>query len=75
VNADPEDVARVRADGDLLAFVRSLATPTKPAVPPPAEPEPEPPTYVIPRKGAWPVGTAASGPTPGCSCTDCHPAV
>lgn len=68
---DPEDIATLRADGDLLAWVRSL-TPqpaTKPAV---AEAEePDQPSYHIPRRGAWPCGTAATGPTPK-PCPNCQ---
>jgi hypothetical protein len=65
MSADPDDIAALRADGDLVAYLLSL-TSGKPAKPKPAEPdaEPEPPTYHIPRKGAWPCGTAPSGPTP-----------
>ncbi|MFF5473383.1 hypothetical protein [Streptomyces achromogenes] len=67
---DPEDIAALRADGDLTAYLISLTGRT-PATPKPADAEPEPPTYHIPRKGAWPCGTAPSGPTPA-PCTDCQ---
>ena len=62
-----EDVAAMRADGSLREYFQFL-TGRNPAKPKPAETEPEPPSYHIPRPGAWPCGTAASGPTPP-SCT------
>jgi hypothetical protein len=74
ITDDPEDIAALRADGDLVSYLLSLAgaTPPKPA---PAEPqEPEEPDYVIPHRGAWPIGSAASGPTPThgkCTCPRC----
>lgn len=63
MSADVEDIAALRADGDLVSYLLSLTgrTPTKPK---PAEAEPPAPAYHIPRKGAWPCGTAPSGPTP-----------
>jgi hypothetical protein len=63
MTAERDDIAALRADGDLVNYLLSLTgrTPTKP---PPAEPADEPPAYHIPRPGAWPCGTAASGPTP-----------
>lgn len=69
---DPADLAAMREEGDLLPYLISLTgrTPTKPK---PAEPEPadERPKYHIPRPGAWPCGTAATGPTPR-PCNDCQ---
>jgi hypothetical protein len=60
-----EDIAAMREDGDLTDYLIALTgrsrikpKPTKTAA------EPEPPAYHIPRKGAWPCGTAPSGPTP-----------
>jgi hypothetical protein len=55
-----EDIAAMRADGDLLDFIRSLTgQPPKQRTAP--EPEPAP---VIPRSrpGAWPDGTSPPGP-------------
>jgi hypothetical protein len=65
-----EDIAALRAQGDLHAYFLGLLgpTPTKPAPAPRAELQE--PTYHIPRKGAWPCGTAASGPTPA-PCDGC----
>jgi len=65
-----EDIAALKADGDLKAYLISLTGRT-PAAPPPAAAEPDKPPYHIPRKGAWPCGTAPSGPTPP-SCSDCQ---
>jgi hypothetical protein len=58
-----EDLAAIRDEGSLVALFTQLAGKT---LPPPveAEPENETPAYHIPRPGAWPCGTAASGPTP-----------
>ena len=72
MTADPEDIAALRADGDLVAYLLSLAggQSTKPK---PAEDEQPEPIYHIPRKGAWPCGTAPSGPTPP-PCTHHDPA-
>lgn len=71
MTANPDDIAALRADGDLVGYLLSLSgrTPTKPK---PAEAEDEPPSYHIPRPGAWPCGTAASGPTPK-PCGNCPP--
>ncbi|WP_044385811.1 hypothetical protein [Streptomyces cyaneogriseus] len=59
----PEDLAAMRAEGDLLPYLISLTgrTPSKPK---PAKAEQQPPGYHIRRPGAWPCGTAATGPTP-----------
>lgn len=67
---NPEDIAALRADGDLTAYLISL-TGRAPAKPKPVAPAPPEPAYHIPRKGAWPCGTAPSGPTPP-PCTDCQ---
>ena len=60
---DPDDIAALRADGDLVSYLLSLTGRT-PAKPKPAATEPPEPAYHIPRPGAWPCGTAPSGPTP-----------
>lgn len=70
----PEDIAELRKQGDLRAFLRQLTgRPTSPesasAIGP--DVEDEPPCYHIPRRGAWPCGTAATGPSPGPTCPDC----
>lgn len=66
----PDDLAAVREEGSLVALFTQLAGKT---LPPAAEPEAETrtPGYHIPRKGAWPCGTAPSGPTPP-PCDDCQ---
>jgi hypothetical protein len=65
---DAEDVAAMREQGDFRAFLNQI-TGRAPAKPKP-EAEDDQPGYHIPRKGAWPCGTAASGPTPA-PCNDC----
>jgi hypothetical protein len=66
-----EDIAAIKADGDLKNYLLALAGRTPKAPPKPAAAELEKPKYHIPRKGAWPCGTAPSGPTPK-PCTDCQ---
>jgi hypothetical protein len=65
-----DDLAAIRAEGSLVDLFAHLA-----GKPLPKQREPEPdeaePAYHIPRKGAWPCGTAATGPTPP-PCTDCQ---
>ena len=58
-----EDIAVMRAEGSLREYFELLIG-RPPAKPKPATAEPAPPAYHIPRPGAWPCGTAASGPTP-----------
>lgn len=74
---DPEDIAALREDGDLIGYLLSL-TGAVPPKPEPAEPEvPAEPEYFIAHRGAWPIGTAPSGPTPmngRCSCPKCSQA-
>ncbi|WP_199546638.1 hypothetical protein [Streptomyces sp. N35] len=71
-----EDIAALRADGDLTAFLLALTgrTPT----PTPAESPADTDTgYRIAHPGAWPIGTAATGPTPThgrCTCPQCEKA-
>lgn len=67
-----EDIAEARAQGDLKDLLLVAAGLTLPA-PKRQKPEPEPPCYHIARPGAWPCGTAASGPSPGPSCPGCTP--
>ncbi|MEV5189292.1 hypothetical protein [Streptomyces werraensis] len=68
---DPADLAAMRAEGDLLPYLISLTGRT-PAKPKSTEPETAvEPSYHIPRPGAWPCGTAATGPTPK-PCNDCQ---
>ncbi|MET7429584.1 hypothetical protein ABZT16_11380 [Streptomyces flaveolus] len=58
-----EDIAAMRKDGDLTDYLIALTGRSR-TKPKPAAAEPEPPAYHIPRKGAWPCGSAPSGPTP-----------
>ncbi|MFE0088800.1 hypothetical protein [Streptomyces sp. NPDC059016] len=69
---DPADIAAMREQGDLLDFIKSL-TGRPPKVPAQrdADPVDEEPCYHIRRPGAWPCGTAASGPTPR-PCDECR---
>jgi hypothetical protein len=62
MDIDPADIVAMREEGDLTAYLLSLGGLSRTAHSTPAEPE-EPP-YHIPRKGAWPCGTAPTGPTP-----------
>jgi hypothetical protein len=68
-----DDLAAIREEGSLVALFTQLAGKTLKQAEP--EPDDEQPSYHIPRPGAWPCGTAATGPTPA-PCTDCrtHPA-
>ncbi|WP_405673164.1 hypothetical protein [Streptomyces sp. NBC_01530] len=68
-----EDIAAMREDGDLAAYLLSLvgATPAKPKPTLVAVPDPG---YRITHVGGWPLGTAATGPTPPpdrCTCAKC----
>lgn len=63
MTAGPEDIAAMRADGDLLDFVRSLAAGTAPKKPPADEP-PDDIEISISRPGAWPTGTHAPDAVP-----------
>jgi hypothetical protein len=79
MTAGPEDLAALREDGDLERYLRSLVSSAQPQPEPtPAEPEaPAEPEYFIAHRGAWPIGTAPSGPTPmngRCSCPKCNQA-
>lgn len=58
-----EDIAAMRADGDLTNYLIALTGRSR-SKPKQTEAEQPEPIYHIPRKGAWPCGTAASGPTP-----------
>lgn len=67
----PEDIATARKEGDLAALLL-LAAGITPKAPRQRQPtEPEAPCFHIRRPGAWPCGTAATGPTPK-PCTDCQ---
>jgi hypothetical protein len=70
VSADVADIAVMREQGDLKAYLLGLGGRTPLAAKPTAEPDK--PSYHIPRKGAWPCGTAPSGPSPK-PCGNCEP--
>jgi hypothetical protein len=59
-----DDLAAVREEGSLVDLFTQLAGKTLPKTAAEGEPEGKKPGYHIPRPGAWPCGTAASGPTP-----------
>jgi hypothetical protein len=66
---EADDLAAVREEGSLVALFTALAGKQIAEPEPPAEDEK--PIYHIPRKGAWPCGTAPSGPTPP-PCSACR---
>ena len=73
---DLDDIAAMRTDGDLRDYLLSLvaATTTAPAEPKPTLTAVPTPGYRITHVGGWPLGTAATGPTPPpdvCTCAKC----
>ncbi|MER7053410.1 hypothetical protein [Streptomyces sp. NPDC000351] len=72
----PEDIAAMRADGslrDYLKYLTSQAARPEPATKPVLVAVPTP-GYRIAHPGGWPLGTAATGPTPppdACTCARC----
>lgn len=67
-----DDITAMEKQGDLSAYMRSLIRPTNAATPTAKKRGPRKPPYHVPRPGAWPCGTAASGPTPE-PCSNCPP--
>ncbi|WP_329114537.1 hypothetical protein [Streptomyces sp. NBC_01353] len=67
----PEGIVDARANGYLKDLLLDAAGIT-PQAPRQRTAEPEAPCYHIPRPGAWPCGTAATGPTPK-PCARCAP--
>ena len=68
-----EDIAALREQGDLKGYLLALAGRT-PAKPKPALTAVPAPAYRIAHVGGWPLGTAATGPTPpatACTCARC----
>jgi len=67
-----EDIVAARAQGDLknLLLLAAGITPKAPKQRPKAEVEK--PCFHIARPGAWPCGSAATGPSPGPSCPECR---
>ena len=66
---DLENIAALREQGDLVDYIKSL--PGRPPKQRTGPPEPDKPCYHIRRPGAWPCGTAATGPTPP-PCSECQ---
>ena len=70
-----ENIAAMRADGSLRDYLQHLAgRRVTPAKPKPALSAVPAPGYRIDHVGGWPLGTAASGPTPPpdtCTCATC----
>lgn len=71
-----EDIAAMRADGSLRDYFKYLTEQAAPAAPKskPALAAVPSPGYRIAHVGGWPLGTAASGPTPppdACTCARC----
>ena len=68
-----EDIAAMREQGDLEDYLRALTG--RPAKPKPARLTVVPaPAYRITHTGGWPLGIAATGPTPPqyvCTCAKC----
>ncbi|MDX3839849.1 hypothetical protein [Streptomyces europaeiscabiei] len=77
-----EDIAAMRADGSLreyFEYLTSQAARPEPASKPALTAVPDP-GYRITHTGGWPLGTAATGPTPPpdrCTCAKCggNPAI
>ncbi|MFD5294740.1 hypothetical protein ACFWJU_05985 [Streptomyces mutabilis] len=73
----PEDIAAMRADGSLRDYLKFLTSQAEKPAAAPAKPTLAAiPTagYRIAHTGGWPLGTAATGPTPPpdvCTCTRC----
>ncbi|MFJ5785386.1 hypothetical protein [Streptomyces hydrogenans] len=65
----PEDIAEARKQGDVTALLLLAAGINRTV--PKQRAEPEAPCYHIRRPGAWPCGTAATGPTPE-PCDECR---
>ncbi|MEU2073597.1 hypothetical protein [Streptomyces sp. NPDC013489] len=66
-----EDIVEAQKQGDIKALLLAAAGIT-PKAPRQRQAEPETPCYHIRRPGAWPCGTAATGPTPQ-PCDECRP--
>lgn len=70
-----EDIAELRKQGDFRAYLRQITGREVDNAPKPAPLAAVPePAYRITHTGGWPLGTAATGPTPPadqCSCAKC----
>lgn len=69
-----EDIAAMRDQGDLKDYLLGLIGEAPAVVKPPTLTAVPAPAYRITHTGGWPLGTAASGPTPPpdtCTCAKC----
>ncbi|MFJ4932358.1 hypothetical protein ACIP8U_00605 [Streptomyces pseudovenezuelae] len=69
-----DDVTALRKQGDLRAYLRQAAAHAAAEAPQPALTAVPSPGYRIAHTGGWPLGTAATGPTPPsdqCTCARC----
>nr|WP_112471628.1 hypothetical protein [Streptomyces sp. ST1020] len=66
---DADDVAAMRKEGNFRDFLDQVTGRT--AKPAPRPVEPAAPGYHVRRPGAWPCGTAPTGPAPA-SCSTCQ---
>ncbi|WP_428956158.1 hypothetical protein [Streptomyces sp. cg35] len=76
MSVDSADITAMREQGDLREYLLSL-TGRAPKPESAAAPEPAAPDYEIAHRGGWPIGTAATGPTPThgrCACIKCEQA-
>ena len=71
MNDHEDDITALREQGDLVAYIKSLTG--RPLRQRTKSSQPEQPCYHIARPGAWPCGTAATGPSPGPTCPQCTP--
>lgn len=76
MSIDPADITAMREQGDLREYLLSLTGRT-PKPQPAIEEEPADPGYRVAHRGGWPIGSAATGPTPThgrCTCLQCEQA-
>lgn len=78
IRISADDIAALRAQGDLRAYIDAIAGRTPTPTPKPETtlaPELLPPTSPLHRPGAWPAGTRTDRPTchPDCDCAITRP--
>ncbi|MET7688034.1 hypothetical protein ABZT06_08640 [Streptomyces sp. NPDC005483] len=69
-----EDIAELRRQGDFRAYLRQAVEREATQVPKPPLAAVPTPGYRVAHTGGWPLGTAATGPTPPpdtCTCARC----
>lgn len=69
-----EDIAAMRDQGDLKDYLLGLIGEAQAEPKPPTLTAVPAPAYRIAHTGGWPLGTAATGPTPpsdACTCAKC----